>query len=476
MKQNLSIYLMTRYFAKWSTPYQSPFSNVSRILLPFSDVINANIEKAANMLSMKYRNNLLDTYDTLHLINRFGEFKEIRAESSNVQNKDGTFTAIGNVKLTNVGHVLFSSWSQFQVNGVSLIRPNFNWKGDMFSVSISPGINKLNYRFVGVNRLYFKIPVRLIEDSYISVSGYNNKFQYITERISVRYAGVYESFNKFLLVDNIQSPADIKLSNFIDCSIDHSVISKNSINNRITNKDGLFISPILSVNNKTIYIRDSSSSELDPIGQMDLNYTPKLMFLSGSSDLYIVDNSKWLITCKPTLNISTQTLSDGSNNNNKFVFIEEGEHSSGSVIRCKVLAHEIAKHSSSSLIRISVRSGDDVYYVNSKGALVENPDTWIDAYKASSIISVPVICDSESPYIFTVNNVEGESYSCSVAQMFSEQISILGDVSDMYVYNSELFLTYKDELFMVKPLRHVYANYSSNTTTLDYGYKKLEVK
>lgn len=476
MKQNLSIDLMTRYFAKWSTPYQSPFSNVSRILLPFSDVINANIEKAANMLSMKYRNNLLDTYDTLHLINRFGEFKEIRAESSNVQNKDGTFTAIGNVKLTNVGHVLFSSWSQFQVNGVSLIRPNFNWKGDMFSVSISPGINKLNYRFVGANRLYFKIPVRLIEDSYISVSGYNNKFQYITERISVRYAGVYESFNKFLLVDNIQSPADIKLSNFIDCSIDHSVISKNSINNRITNKDGLFISPILSVNNKTIYIRDSSSSELDPIGQMDLNYTPNLMFLSGSSDLYIVDNSKWLITCKPTLNISTQTLSDGSNNNNKFVFIEEGEHSSGSVIRCKVLAHEIAKHSSSSLIRISVRSGDDVYYVNSKGALVENPDTWIDAYKASSIISVPVICDSESPYIFTVNNVEGESYSCSVAQMFSEQISILGDVSDMYVYNSELFLTYKDELFMVKPLRHVYANYSSNTTTLDYGYKKLEVK
>ena len=476
MKQNLSIDLMTRYFAKWSTPYQSPFSNVSRILLPFSDVINANIEKAANMLSMKYRNNLLDTYDTLHLINRFGEFKEIRAESSNVQNKDGTFTAIGNVKLTNVGHVLFSSWSQFQVNGVSLIRPNFNWKGDMFSVSISPGINKLNYRFVGANRLYFKIPVRLIEDSYISVSGYNNKFQYITERISVRYAGVYESFNKFLLVDNIQSPADIKLSNFIDCSIDHSVISKNSINNRITNKDGLFISPILSVNNKTIYIRDSSSSELDPIGQMDLNYTPKLMFLSGSSDLYIVDNSKWLITCKPTLNISTQTLSDGSNNNNKFVFIEEGEHSSGSVIRCKVLAHEIAKHSYSSLIRISVRSGDDVYYVNSKGALVENPDTWIDAYKASSIISVPVICDSESPYIFTVNNVEGESYSCSVAQMFSEQISILGDVSDMYVYNSELFLTYKDELFMVKPLRHVYANYSSNTTTLDYGYKKLEVK
>ena len=46
----------------------------------------------------------------------------------------------------------------------------------------------------------------------------------------------------------------------------------------------------------------------------------------------------------------------------------------------------------------------------------------------------------------------------------------------MYVYNSELFLTYKDELFMVKPLRHVYANYSSNTTALDYGYKKLEVK
>lgn len=476
MKQNLSINLMTRYFAKWSTPYQSPFSNVSRILLPFSDVINANIEKAANMLSMKYRNNLLDTYDTLHLINRFGEFKEVRAESSNIQNKDGTFTTIGNVKLTNAGHVLFSSWGQFQVNGVSLIRPDFNWKGDTFSVSISPGINKLNYRFVGANRLYFKVPIRLIEDSYISVSGYNNRFQYITERINVRYAGVYESFNKFLLVDNIQSPADIKLSNFIDCSIDHSVISKNSINNRITNKDGLFINPILSVNNKTIYIRDSSSSELDPIGQMDLNYIPKFMFLSGSSDLYIVDNSKWLITCKPTLNISTQTLSDGSNNNNKFVFIEEGEHSSGSVIRCKVLAHEIAKHSSSSLIRISVRSGDDVYYVNSKGVLVENPDTWIDAYKASSIISVPVICDSESPYIFTVNNVDGESYSCSVVQMFSEQISILGDVSDMYIYNSELFLTYKDELFMVKPLRHVYANYSGNTTALDYGYKKLEVK
>lgn len=476
MKQNLSINLMTRYFAKWSTPYQSPFSNVSRILLPFSDVINSNIEKAANMLSMRYRNSMLDTYDTLHLINRFGQFNEIRAESSNVQNKDGTFENIGNVKLTNVDHVLFSSWSQFQVNGVSLIRHQFDWKGDMFSVSISPGINKINYRFVGANRLYFKVPVRLIEDSRISISGYNDKFQYITEHISVRYAGVYESFNKFLLVDSIQSPSDIKLSNFIDCSTDHSVISKNSINNRITNKDGLFINPILSVNDKTIYIKDSSSTELDPIGQLDLNYTPKFMFLSGLSDLYIVDNSKWLIACKPTLNMSTQTMSDGSNNNNKFIFIEEGEHSSGSIIRCKVLAHEVAKHSSSSLIRISIRSGDDVYYVNSNGSLIENPDTWIDAYKASSIISIPVVCDSESPYIFTVNNVDGDAYSCSVAQMFSNQISILGNVSDMYVYNSELFLTYKDELFMVKPLRHVYANYSSNTTALDYGYKKLEVK
>ena len=77
-------------------------------------------------------------------------------------------------------------------------------------------------------------------------------------------------------------------------------------------------------------------------------------------------------------------------NNNKFIFIEEGEHSSGSIIRCKVLAHEVAKHSSSSLIRISIRSGDDVYYVNSNGSLIENPDTWIDAYKASSIISIPV--------------------------------------------------------------------------------------
>ena len=78
MKQNLSTNIITRYFAKWSTPYKSRYSNMARVILPFSSIVNSSMEKAINTMAMRYRNTKLEVTDELHILDVYGEHKEIK--------------------------------------------------------------------------------------------------------------------------------------------------------------------------------------------------------------------------------------------------------------------------------------------------------------------------------------------------------------------------------------------------------------
>ena len=103
MKQNLSLNLFTKYFAKWSTPYQSQYSNVGRVLSPLSDIINSGIEYGSNILNVRYRKSSLDTYDKLYLLPSYGDYKQIEVESSRIISADGSIQYIGKSVLENVG-------------------------------------------------------------------------------------------------------------------------------------------------------------------------------------------------------------------------------------------------------------------------------------------------------------------------------------------------------------------------------------
>lgn len=474
MKQNLSLNLFTKYFAKWSTPYQSQYSNVGRVLSPLSDIINSGIEYSSNLLNVRYRKSSLDTYDKLYLLPSYGDYKQIEVESSRIISADGSIQYLGSSILENVGQYGEEFFGLYPTSGVELKENEFNWLEDSVSVSVEPGETHLNIRFVSPNRIYVTSGGGSVNIPIV-ISGYNKNYKYITEQIQVTHKGCFESFNEFSEICSVQSPIKVEISNYVDCQLEHSIVSKETLPTRITNLDGSFINAGILLNEETVYITDKAKELESPIGQYDMEIPPRFGFISSLLDIYTIDEAGWLGVAKPTFNLSKDTIADGSANNNEYVYLEDYEHRVGSIIRARVKAHLIASRASGNNIRISVKNGDTLYYFDRFGNLISDENTWIDAIKAADTINIAIMCDNKEPYLFKVEDEDGNTYSTMMAQMESQYKDIIDSCSAMYVYNKELYVARKGSIYKVRPLRHIYSRFNGSRIALDSDYRKIKV-
>lgn len=474
MKQNLSLNLLTKYFVKWSTPYLSPYSNVGRVLSPISDIINSNIEYSSNLINTRYRQSGLDTYSKLYTIPSYGEYKKIESETTRIIKSDGSVEYIGTSILENVGQYGEEFFGLYPATGVELTEDQSNWLEDSFFVNLEPGETHLNLRFVSPNRLYI-ISGGGIQNIPVTISGYTKDYKYITESITVNHKGVFESFNEFSEICSVQTPIKIDIANYVDCQDEHSIVTKETVPNRVTDLDGTFLDVGLIFDEETVFIVDKEKELGSPIGQYDMEVPARFGFISSILDVYTIDEAGWLGIAKPTFNLSEDTIADGSMNNNEYVYLEDYEHRVGSVIRARVKAHEIAAKSSSNNIRISVKNGDTLYYVDRFGNLMSDENTWIDARITADIINIAIMCDNKDPYIFKVEDEDGNTYTTMVAQMLSQYRDIIGGCTAMYLYNKELYVVRNGYVYKVKPLRHIYSRYNSSRIALDSDYRRIKV-
>lgn len=474
MKQNLSLNLLTKYFAKWSTPYLSPYSNVGRVLSPISDIINSNIEYSSNLINTRYRQSGLDTYSKLYTIPSYGEYKKIESETTRIIKGDGSVEYIGTSIVENVGQYGEEFFGLYPATGVELTEDQSNWLEDSFFVNLEPGETHLNLRFVSPNRLYI-ISGGGIESIPVTISGYTKDYKYITESITVNHKGVFESFNEFSEICSVQTPIKIDIANYVDCQDEHSIVTKETVPNRVTDLDGTFLDVGLLFDEETVFIVDKEKELGSPIGQYDMEVPERFGFISSILDVYTIDEAGWLGIAKPTFNLSEDTIADGSMNNNEYVYLEDYEHRVGSVIRARVKAHEIAAKSSSNNIRISVKNGDTLYYVDRFGNLMSDENTWIDARITADIINIAIMCDNKDPYIFKVEDEDGNTYTTMVAQMLSQYRDIIGGCTAMYLYNKELYVVRNGSVYKVRPLRHIYSRYNSSRIALDSDYRRIKV-
>lgn len=474
MKQNLSLNLLTKYFAKWSTPYLSPYSNVGRVLSPISDIINSNIEYSSNLINTRYRQSGLDTYSKLYTIPSYGEYKKIESETTRIIKGDGSVEYIGTSIVENVGQYGEEFFGLYPATGVELTEDQSNWLEDSFFVNLEPGETHLNLRFVSPNRIYI-ISGGGIENIPVTISGYTKDYKYITESITVNHKGVFESFNEFSEICSVQTPIKIDIANYVDCQDEHSIVTKETVPNRVTDLDGTFLDVGLLFDEETVFIVDKEKELGSPIGQYDMEVPARFGFISSILDVYTIDEAGWLGIAKPTFNLSEDTIADGSMNNNEYVYLEDYEHRVGSVIRARVKAHEIAAKSSSNNIRVSVKNGDTLYYVDRSGNLMSDENTWIDARITADIINIAIMCDNKDPYIFKVEDEDGNTYTTMVAQMLSQYRDIIGGCTAMYLYNKELYVVRNGSVYKVKPLRHIYSRYNSSRIALDSDYRRIKV-
>ena len=474
MKQNLSLNLLTKYFAKWSTPYLSPYSNVGRVLSPISDIINSNIEYSPNLIDTRYRQSGLDTYSKLYTIPSHGEYNKVETESTRIIKEDGSIEYVGTSVLQNIGQYGEEFFGLYPVTGVELKEDKSNWLEDSFSVSLEPGETHLNLRFVSPNRVYI-ISNGSIESIPVIISGYTKDYKYVVEPALVTHKGVFESFNEFSEICSVQTPIKIDIANYIDCQYEHSVVTKETVPSRVTDLDGSFLDAGIIFDEETVYIVDKAKELNSPIGQYDMEIPARFGFVSSIMDIYTIDEAGWLGVAKPTFNLSSDTISDGSANNNEYVYLEDYEHRVGSVIRARVKAHEIASKSSSNNIRISVKNGDTLYYVDRFGNLMVDENTWIDARITADIINIAIMCDNKDPYIFKVEDEDGNVYSTMIAQMASQYLDIIDGCTAMYLYNKELYVVRKGYVYKIRPLRHIYSGYNNSRIALDSDYKRIKV-
>jgi len=474
VKQNLSLNLLTKYFAKWSTPYLSQYSDVGRVLSPVSDIINSNLEYASNLVNIRYRNSGLDTYSKLYTIPSYGEYKNIEAESSRIIMASGDLECIGKSNLQNVGQYGEEFFGLYPANGVELLEDESNWLEDSFSVSLEPGETHLNLRFVSPNRVYL-ISAGGAGEIPVILSGYTKDYQYVTESITVTHSGCFESFNEFSEICSVQTPIKIDVANYVDCQEQHSVVSKETVPTRVTDLDGSFIDGSLIFDEETVFLVDKEKELESPIGQYDMEIPARFGFISSLLDVYTIDEAGWLGVAKPTFNLSADTIADGSANNNEYVYLEDYEHRVGSVIRARIKAHDIASRSSGNNIRISIKNGDTLYYIDRFGNLISDENTWIDARLAADTINVAIMCDNKDPYLFKAEDEDGNTYSTMMAQLLSQYSDIIDSCTAMYVYNKELYVVRKGSVFKVRPLRHIYSRYNSSRIALDSDYGKIKV-
>lgn len=474
MKQNLSINLLTKYFAKWSTPYLSPYSNVGRVLSPVSDIINSNIEYASNLLNMRYRNSSLDTYSHLYTLPSYKEYGSIETESTRVISATGETQYVGTSKLKDVGQYGEEFFGLYPADGVELLEEQSNWLEDSFSISLEPGETHINLRFVSPNRVYLTTAGG-IDNIPIIVTGYTKDYKYIVEPITVSHKGCFESFNEFVEICSVQTPIKVDIANYVDCQDEHSVVTKETLPSRATDLEGSFVDAGIILDEETVFIVDKARELESPIGQYDMEIPARFGFMSSIMDIYTIDEAGWLGVAKPTFNLSEDTIADGSMNNNEYVYLEDYEHRVGSVIRARVKAHEIAAKSSSNNIRISVKNGDTLYYFDRFGNLIANENTWIDARITADIINIAIMCDNKEPYLFKVEDEDGHTYSTMLAQMVSQYTDIIDGCTAMYLYNKELYVVRKGSLYKVRPLRHIYSRYNNFRIALDSDYRKIKV-
>jgi hypothetical protein len=452
----------------------SPYSNVGRVLSPISDIINSNIEYASNLINTRYRQSGLDTYSKLYTIPSYGEYKKVESESTRIISANGNVEYIGTSVLENIGQYGEEFFGLYPATGVELLEDPSNWLEDSFSVSLEPGETHLNLRFVSPNRAYIT-SAGGAENIPVIISGYTKDYKYVAESITITHKGCFESFNEFSEICSVQTPIKIDISNYVDCQDEHSIVTKETLPSRVTDLDGSFLDAGLTFDEETVFIVDKARELESPIGQYDMEIPARFGFLSSIMDVYTIDEAGWLGVAKPTFNLSSDTIADGSANNNEYVYLEDYEHRVGSVIRARVKAHQIAARSSSNNIRISVKNGETLYYVDRFGNLMVDENTWIDARMTADIINIAIMCDNKDPYLFKVEDEDGNTYSTMLAQMVSQYTDIIDGCTAMYLYNKELYVVRKGSLYKVRPLRHIYSRYNSSRIALDSDYGKIKV-
>ena len=475
--QNLSTSILTKYFAKWSSPYSNKLSNMAKLILPFSSIINSNIYKMANLLGIRYRPTLLETSEYEYRINTFGKYSEVLSEINKIKYKDGRVESVGKTSLKDVGQYDDISFNMFPITGCILNEIDISPDRDIYTEDIAIGESILDFTFATPCRVYLSATRGQQEDISVFIYGNDIAGNVISEEFTSKTSTTFETFHKYKNIYKVVSNCECQVSNSVNLSINHHIESNVAPYRLITNRAGDFIDPSVRYSAGQISIIDKSSFNKEEIVRIDAGTNLKKIYLTMNSEIIALDDSGWINTYKPSLPYSEIGEINGSLNNNEYIYVEDEVSVIGEAISCRVYAHKIAERFRSTNIKVSIRNGDAVYFLNKNGYLTQDTNSWIDIVRSADILNVSVICDNNLPYVFSVNTDNSkEVFLAAAYQDNPNRNMIIGGISDMFLYNGEIVVKRDNKFFIFQPYRHSYATYDEDEIILDAEYSGIELK
>lgn len=474
IKQNNSINILTKYFAQWSAPFNNNFSNISKLLLPYSDIVNSNIDKVVNLVLQRYRNNDLECYNNIYRLPSFGKYKSIKAETHRIKHLDGRVELIGKRDIDYAGSFTSNFFTQFPITGFELAEIPLSLNKNYFNEELFPGTKIFDKKLSTDCTLYIS-PVGQNQSVFnVVIMGSDSKGETIIETLKINKESSSETFYKYSYIYKIETPNSITISDRLDLSKYHSIDSDVIPPKRITNKYGDFISPYLEYDDSSIIIYDQTGIVRSEEIRFDTESNLKSIYLTNSSDIISLDEAGWINTYKP-YPMYDLINANGSLNNNPFIFVEEEESKIGYNVRCRIFAHDIAKRYRSDKIKITLYNGDDVFYLNKFGQLSNDENTWISSVSSADIINLSVQCTNTMPYIFSVTTLDNKVFYAASYQDASNNMMLMGGITNMFVFNRELCFEIDNKFYTAKPIRHIWMQYDDNEIVLDSDYKSIEL-
>ena len=473
--QNLTSSILRSYMAKWSFPYNSPFANTSKLLLPISDVVNSNIEKCANLIAMRYRNNNIDAIDRLYSINTYGRDAKLIGEYFSIKHKDGTSEYSGTVELKNVGNYDDLSFMQFSIKGCSLEYKSIQ-AGNLKSFKANIGETILDYTFPSESFLYVKLAEDLEEESTCWIYGNDINGNILIEELRLLGNTIsFETTSKYKTLFKVVSSSQVEISSYLDLEVHHSVESYTSFPKRIANKDGELIMPYLEIDDLSISIYEYGARLKNPLIHFDTDSKIKKAFLTGSMDIVALDDNGWVVSYKPEHMVKDMHNINGSLNSNRCLYVDEEKSKVGESIPVTIYPYKLSSVYQSTQLKISVENDGTVLYLNSNGTLTTDSNTWIKVSDMNEIVRMKVPCDNKLPYIFRVITDSGEEIVAASYQDESNVNHLCGDVEDLILINQELYIKQAGEFYLFNPRRMISMNYGENYKVTDAPYEKGDI-
>lgn len=471
--QNLSSGIIRSYFAKWSFPRISELANLSRVLMPISNIQNSNLYRILSLINLRYRPNKLESISTLYLFDTFNTKSDVSSELYSIHYLSGKKEKFKKKTIRNAGNYSDLSFLQFPITGGSFIEVD-KTTISLFSTEVNPGETVINKTISNPSVLYIEPFGYQNNDYYVHIYGNDDSGRIIYEDVKIHSDKIaYETYHKFKTIFKVVTNTSVKISTTVDCSKTHSVESEHTAPKIITDNDGRFIIPKLSISDNSLNIFNAHDEKIDPLFSTSSRLNITHAYLLSSMDILAIDESGWLISQKPKLSLSKFPRINGSFNNNRYITLEDTNLIIGQPLNLEISAFDISSELQSTRLKISLENEDVVYYLNRFGKMTTDSNTWIPVSEMSSsvLLSIPTL--NKNPYIFKVITDSGKELMAGAFQYDSQEKYILGNISNMYIYNTELHIEMNDSVFVFFPSRHISMTYSDKESVLDHNYMEL---